>query len=65
MSDQQSRPLAVLLLVLIVPLTGAITKWAVDIALVTLALAFFVACAYVANYAVAAFTRTGRFSDDR
>lgn|GEM_PF-5886416 len=65
MSDQPSRPLAVLMLVLIVPLTWAITKWTVDIALVTLALVFFMACAYVANYAVAAFTRTGRCSDER
>lgn len=65
MSDQPSRPLAVLLLLLIVPLTWAITKWTVDIALVTLALAFIGACICITNYAIAAFTRTGRCSDER
>ncbi|MDJ0489138.1 hypothetical protein QNA24_22445 [Rhodococcus qingshengii] len=60
-----SRPLAVLLLLLIVPLTWAITKWTVDIALVTLMIVFAVAVSCITNYAIAAFTRMGRCSDER
>lgn len=56
MHRNPSRPLAVLLLLLVVPLTWAITKWTVDIALVTLMFVFAGACSCIANYAIAAFT---------
>lgn len=65
MFARPSRPLAVLLLLLIVPLIWAITKWTVDIALVTLMVVFAVAVSCITNYAVAAFTRMGRCSDER
>lgn len=65
MFARSSRPLAVLLLLLIVPLTWAITKWTVDIALVTLAFMFIGTCTYITHNAVAAFTRAGQCSDER